>query len=153
MYSITGIFQRISQQLQSSQKQPPEVFYNKCVHRNFAEFTGKHLCQSFFFNKVVGLRPATLLKKRLWHRCFPVNFAKLLKTPFLQNTSGRLLLNSDIEKSILMAASEEEFILGTFLHGCFSKATIFVLEIFTHILHFLLWSHVKEEPIFMTFFK
>ena len=30
----------------------------------------------------------TLLKKRLWHRCFPVNFAKFLRTPFLQNTSG-----------------------------------------------------------------
>ena len=27
------------------------------------------------------LRPATLLKKRLCHRCFPVNFAKFLKTP------------------------------------------------------------------------
>ena len=36
--------------------------------------------------------PATLLKKRLWHRCFPVNFAKFLRTPFSQNTSGRLLL-------------------------------------------------------------
>ena len=28
-----------------------------------------------------GLRPATLLKKRLWHRCFPLNFAKFLRTP------------------------------------------------------------------------
>ena len=36
-------------------------------------------------------RPATLLKRKLWHRCFPVNFAKFLRTPFLQNTSGRLL--------------------------------------------------------------
>ena len=45
------------------------------------------------FNKVTGLRPVTLLKKRLWHRCFPVNFAKFLRTPFLQNTSGRLLLS------------------------------------------------------------
>ena len=60
--------------------------------RNFAKFTGKHLCQSLFFNKVADLRSATLLKKRLWHRCFPVNFAKFLKTPFLQNTSGRLVL-------------------------------------------------------------
>ena len=25
----------------------------------------------------------TLLKKRLWHRCFPVNFAKFLRTPFI----------------------------------------------------------------------
>ena len=57
----------------------------KDVLRNFTKFTGKHLCQS--------LRPATLLKKRLWQRYFPVNFAKFLRTPFLQNTSGWLLLN------------------------------------------------------------
>ena len=36
--------------------------------------------------------PATLLKKRLWHRCFPVNFVKFLRIAFLQITSGRLLL-------------------------------------------------------------
>ena len=32
-------------------------------------------------------RPTTLskIKKRLWHRCFPVNFAKFLRKPFLQN--------------------------------------------------------------------
>ena len=35
----------------------------------------------------------SLLKKRLWRRCFPVNFAKFLRAPFLQNTSGWLLLN------------------------------------------------------------
>ena len=46
----------------------------KGVLKNFTKFTGKHLCQSLFFNKVPGLRPATLLKKRLCHRCFPVNF-------------------------------------------------------------------------------
>ena len=47
------------------------------------KFSGKYLCQSLFFNKVAGLRPASLLKKRLWHRCFPVNFAKFLRTPFV----------------------------------------------------------------------
>ena len=62
----------------------------KYVLRNFSKFTGKH--QSLFFNKVAGLRPATLLKKRLWHRCFPVSFVKFLRTPFLQNIFGRLLL-------------------------------------------------------------
>ena len=65
------------------QRQPPEVFYKKGVLRNFAKFTGKHLCQSLFFHKVAGLRPATSLKKRLWYRCFPVNFAKFLRTPFV----------------------------------------------------------------------
>ena len=52
------------------------------VPRNFTKFTGKHLCQSLFFNKVAGPRPATLWNKRLWYRCFPVNFMKFLRTPF-----------------------------------------------------------------------
>ena len=47
------------------QKQPPEMFYKKAVLKNFAIFTGQHLCCILFFNKVVGFSPATLLKKRL----------------------------------------------------------------------------------------
>ena len=58
------------------------MFCSKDVLRNFAKSTGKHLCQSLFFNKVASLRPATLLKKRLWHRRFPVNFAKFLRATF-----------------------------------------------------------------------
>ena len=34
------------------------------------------------------LRSATLIKKRLWYRCFPVNFVNFLRTPFLHNTCG-----------------------------------------------------------------
>ena len=43
------------------EKQPLEVFYKKrCslrkdAFKSFAKFTGKHLCQSLFFNKVAGL--------------------------------------------------------------------------------------------------
>ena len=51
------------------------------------KFTGKHLYHSLFFNT------ATLLKKRLWHRCFLVNFAKFLRTSFLLKTSGRVVLS------------------------------------------------------------
>ena len=54
----------------------------KDVLRNFTKFIGKHLCQSLFFNKVSGLRPTTLLKKKHWHRCFNVNFVKFLRTLF-----------------------------------------------------------------------
>ena len=39
----------------------------KGVLRNLAKFTEKHLCQSLFFNKVAGLRPA---RKRISHRCY-----------------------------------------------------------------------------------
>ena len=64
----------------------------KGVLRNFAKFTGKYLCQGLFFNKVAGSGLQLYLKKRPWHRCFPVSYAKFLRAPFLQNTSGRLLL-------------------------------------------------------------
>ena len=77
-------------------------FFFRSIHRrcsikrgvleNLAKFTGKHPCQSLFFNKVAGLRPATISKKGLWHRCFPVNFVKFLRTPTSLNTSGRLLV-------------------------------------------------------------
>ena len=54
----------------------------KGVLRNVAKFTVKHLCQVLFYNKVACPERATLLKKRLWHKCFPMNFAKFLRTPF-----------------------------------------------------------------------
>ena len=69
------------------------MFCKKGFLENLAKFTGKHLCQCLFFNKVAGLIPATLLKKRLWHRCFPVNFAKFLRTPFIMEHLWWLLLN------------------------------------------------------------
>ena len=60
----------------------PEVFCKKGVLTNFVKFTGKDLLQSLCFNKVAGLEAATILKKRLWHRRFPVNFVKFVRTPF-----------------------------------------------------------------------
>ena len=70
-----------------------EVFCRKGALRIFAKFTEKNLCQSLFLNKVADLRPATLLNKRLWHKCFPVNFAKFLRTFVLLKHLRRLLLN------------------------------------------------------------
>ena len=88
------------------QKQLPEVFYIERCSKNFAKFTGKQLCQSLFFDKVASLRSATLLKKGLWHRCFPVNFAKFLRTPFLENTSGWLLLYPEEYLDSLISSQE-----------------------------------------------
>ena len=60
------------------------------VKKVFLEFSQnsqeKHLCQSLF-NKVAGL-----LKRRIEHRCFPVNFAKFLRTPFFIEYLWWLLL-------------------------------------------------------------
>ena len=64
------------------QKQQRGMFCKKRYFRNFAKFTGKHQRQSFFFNKVAG-----------WGKISKFcEFCKILGTPYLQNTSGRLLL-------------------------------------------------------------
>ena len=43
-----------------------------------------------FLKNFAGLKPATLFKKRLWHSCFPVSFAKFLRTDFKLIISIRL---------------------------------------------------------------
>ena len=40
-------------------------------------------------------------KRSLWHRCFPMNFAKFLRTPFFAEHLRWLLLNMDNDKSYL----------------------------------------------------
>ena len=66
--------------------------------KKFSKFAGKHVSQSLFFNNVAGLRPATLLKKRLWHRWFSVNFAKFLRTTFFIEYLRWLLLEPSTGK-------------------------------------------------------
>ena len=65
-----------------------EVFCKKGILRNFAKFPGKHLCQSLFFNKVAGLRPATLFKRDSGTGVFLSTLRNFYDHLFLQNTSG-----------------------------------------------------------------
>ena len=101
------------------------MFYKKDVFRSLKKFTGKHLCQCL-------LRPATLLKKRLCHRCFPVNFAKFLRTPFLQNTSGRVLQRRQRweagHNTLRQSAKDREEIMKQKLHEQIS--IIVIISIF-----------------------
>ena len=71
------------------------------IHSQMVKFRSSHrrcstkkvlliISQNLLENSCVGV--SFLLKKRLRHRCFPVNIMKFLKTPFLQNTSGWLFL-------------------------------------------------------------
>ena len=54
-----------------------------------------------------SFQPATLLRTRLWHRCFPMNFTKFLRTPILQNICEGLLL-----MILTLANSFERFIVN-----------------------------------------
>ena len=51
----------------------------------------KNLCCSLSIRK---LQAFNLIKKRLQHRCFPVNVANFLRTPILKNICKRLLLKT-----------------------------------------------------------
>ena len=55
------------------------------VSMSFFSFQMKQLFWGLFLIKFI--------KKRLQHRCFPVNFAKFLRTPILRNICERLLLD------------------------------------------------------------
>ena len=56
--------------------------------KNFAIFTGK-LVLNFLLSKVTGLKARNFMKKKLQHRCFPLNIAKLLRTiVFISNTDS-----------------------------------------------------------------
>ena len=63
------------------QKETSKVLYKKAF-LNISQNSQEHICA----------RASFLIKKRLWHRCFPVNFAKFSRIYFLENTSRRLLL-------------------------------------------------------------
>ena len=87
----------------------PEVFCTKGVLKHFANFTGKHLRQSLFFNKAADLRPATLLKNRPWHRCFSVNFTKFLRTPvFIEHIWWLLLYLAMLLRKVLWTCTYED---------------------------------------------
>ena len=103
-----------------------EVYCRKVFLRNFEKFTGKHLFQSLLFNEVVGLRAVTLLKKRPWHRCFPVNFSKFLRTPSVTEHLWWLLLKTPVNQPIfrgelvdLQLYYSQTFSQEVFKHMCF----------------------------------
>ena len=60
--------------------------YRRCslkkgILQNCSKFSRNRLCQSLSFNKVAERTPATLLKERFSHRCFPVIFEQFLRAP------------------------------------------------------------------------
>ena len=79
MCYVKKVFLKISQNSQE----------NTCARACATVQLQLYLCNSWRIVWVcLTILPGTLLKKRLWHRFFPVNFAKFLRTPFLQNTFG-----------------------------------------------------------------
>ena len=96
--------------LKSSRSQ---IFFKKCAVKNFANFTGKHVC----------------IKKRLQHRCFPVKFAKFLRPSFFTEHLRCLLLKLNIYmfQMWIYYILEQEISIG--LTAMRKKLKIFMLQL------------------------
>ena len=73
-----------------SQKQSSRSVLRKMVFWKYAAnlFTGEHPCLSAISIKLL----CNFIEFAFWHGCSPVNLQHIFRTPFLKNTSGRLLL-------------------------------------------------------------
>ena len=87
----------------------PEVLFK--ISQNLQENT----CARVSFLIKLQASGCNFIKKRLWHRCFPVNFANFLKTPFLQNTFGQMLPRRVFERPVKDSVSIEK----TLQYRCF----------------------------------
>ena len=84
-----------------------------------------------FIKKETLARPSTLLKKRLWHRCFPVNFEKFLRTPFLIEHLWWLLL-------LLLCFAVHMELLYLLIYFCVSSRVI-ILQLYLFFYLYVLW--------------
>ena len=64
------------------------LFLGKGVLKICSKFTGEHPCRSAISIKL----QSNFIEITLWHGYSPVNSLHIFRTPFLKNTSGRLLL-------------------------------------------------------------
>ena len=72
----------------------------KGVLKKFRKLYRKIPVLESLFNKVPGLQPASFLKRDS-NMCFPVKFAKVLRTPILKNICERLPLEVFYKKAVL----------------------------------------------------
>ena len=70
------------------QKQPPEVFYKKGVLKYFTKFTGKHLCQSFFFKREP--QACNFIKKETLAQVFSYRTPPVAASSQIQNFEERM---------------------------------------------------------------
>ena len=132
----TFFFRKIGKNKPFVQKQPAEMFLKKELLKNLTKFKGKHLCWSLFFNKDPGLRPATLLRKRLQQRFFPWilwSFQEHLFTEHFPTTSSfSNLSHSSILQRSFMYLFEPSFVRKVDKNSQFWH--LFILQI-----HFILY--------------
>ena len=112
-----------------------EVFCKNGVLKNFAKFTGKHLCQILFFNKVAGLRPQNTFFLKI-----PPVAASVQLYRILMNSKPFLL---DFQYWFQHSCYAEQFLFRVTFSSYLSDQLIFEIAIF-------LKSYFPEQLFFIT---
>ena len=124
--------------------------HQRCsVRKENSKNSQENTCARVSFLKR-ALKACNFIKKRLWHRCFPVNFAKFLRTPFSQNTSGRLLLfiikDYHFHQKLLSSNSQLTFkhkILSMHMRKIWWRLCF--QDVYDYILYTVVWFYVKNR--------
>ena len=72
----------------------------KKVFLEILENSQENTCARVSFVIKLKAEACNFIKKRIWHSCFPVNFEKLLRTPFLAEHLWWLLQNNSRKISL-----------------------------------------------------
>ena len=96
---IITFLSKLNRRCRSSRQ---EVFCKKGVSRNFAKFTGKHLCQCLFLNKVAGLSAAT--KKEALAQVLSCEFSKIYTNTYSYRTPP-VAVSADENSKLFSGAS------------------------------------------------
>ena len=143
------------------------MFCKKGVLRIVATFTGKYLCQSLYFNEVVGLRPSSLLKWRLWDFG---RFCKIFKNTYPYRTppvaaSGRKtftlvkqeqiliyqkinLMNLEALVKICGDDSRDHCLFSMHFEQLFISSCLILSTCIWPIFHFFYPENIKNQEIF-----
>ena len=80
--------------------------------KNFSKIRGKHLCWSLFLIKLQGWG-MQLHQKEAWTKVFviSINIEMFLRTAFLQNNSGRLLLHVLVLQNVNVFSIWKQYVL------------------------------------------
>ena len=103
------------------------MFFKIDVRKNFASFLGKHLCWSLFLKNFILERD--FIKKRLQHRCFPMKFVKLIRTPFFTKHLWWLLLFNFIN-FLYSAVNDAKYLKTSKCRGVLEPSPTFMMEFF-----------------------
>ena len=112
------------------------------------ENTQESTCSTFSFLmsfQACGLRPATQLKKRLWHRCFPVILQNFLRTSFFIKHLWWLLffwvLSYWWDLNLVLSISEFCCFVNSAIEQLYSSTTYCSLDVTSFHVTLVSWCH------------